>query len=98
MNCMTKREYIFKFLDKVKGHREKEPIIRDYLEKNDDAEYTEYLYKEFTKIVNDIVDKKEEKKMWWLLGALEKVKKQESVLQEAEKEDLENLEKLINNL
>lgn len=95
---MTKKEYVFKFLDKVKGRREKEPIIRDYLSKNDDVEYTEYLYKEFTRIVNDIVAKKEEKKMWWLLGALEKVKKQEAVTQEADKLDLENLEKLINNL
>jgi len=60
---MTKKEYVLKFLDKVKGRRQKEPIIRDYLSKNDDEEYTEYLYKEFTKIVNDIVAKKEEKKM-----------------------------------
>lgn len=95
---MTKKEYVFKFLDKVKGHWDKEPIIRDYLSKNDDMEYTEYLYKEFTGIVNEIITAKEEKKMWWLLWALERVKKQEAAIQAAEKLDLENLEELINHL
>lgn len=95
---MTKKEYVFKFLDKVQWYWDKEPIIRDYLSKNDDAEYTEYLYNEFTTIVNDILIKKEEKKMWWLLGALENVKKQEATAKEADKLDLENLENLINNL
>ncbi|MEI8254017.1 MAG: hypothetical protein WCG25_10105 [bacterium] len=54
---------MFKFLDKVKDHREKESIIRDYLSKNDDVEYTEYLYTEFTKIVNNIISKRDTIKM-----------------------------------
>lgn len=95
---MTKKEYVFKFLDKVKGHREKEPIIREYLSKNDDVEYTEYLYKEFTLIVDEIVKTKESKKMLWLLWSLERVRKQESAAQEADKLDLENLEELISHL
>jgi len=95
---MTKKEYVFKFLDKVKDHREKESIIRDYLSKNDDVEYTEYLYTEFTKIVNNIISKRDTIKMWSLLWSLDKIKKQESDSQEAEKEDLDNLEKIMNNL
>lgn len=95
---MTKKEYVFKFLDKVKGHWDKEPIIRDYLSKNDDMEYTEYLYKEFTGIVNEIITAKEEKKMWWVLRYLDNVRKHEREIQKAEEKDLENLEELINHL
>jgi predicted RNA-binding protein len=95
---MTKREYVFKFLDKVKWHWEKEPIIRDYLSKNDDEAYVEYLYGEFTKIVNNVLKEKEQKKVSLVAKHLETVKKHEKEIQEADLKDLENLEELINHL
>lgn len=95
---MTKKEYVFKFLDKVEGHWDKEPFIREYLSKSDDVEYTEYLYKEFTGIVDEIITTKEEKKMWWMLKYLDNIKKHEKRVHDVEQQDLAKLEEIRNNI
>ncbi len=95
---MTKREYVFKVLDKVKWHWNKEQEVREYLTANDDQNYINYLYDEFVKAVDITLKSQANDKGLALMETLNQIKIKENVSKQAEQADLMRLEQLIASL
>lgn len=95
---MTKKEYILKVLDIVKGHRDKEAKIRKYITENDDNNYIEYLYKKFRTVIHTIHTQKWQKEISWFVDMMNDIKEKEKIDRKAEQEDINKLENLIDSL
>lgn len=95
---MTKKEYVFIILDKIKGLWVKEPKIREYLENNEDDEYVEYLFQRFKVVVDKLYSENWQKNMDKFVWMIANIHMKEEMSKKAEEEDLQNLEGLINSL
>lgn len=95
---MTKKEYIFKVLDLVKWHRDKEEKVRKYMTENEDINYTEYLYEKFRTVIHTIHTQKWQKEISWFVDMMNNIKEKEKIDRDAEQEDINKLENLIDAL
>ncbi|MDD3262748.1 MAG: hypothetical protein PHR61_02785 [Candidatus Absconditabacteria bacterium] len=92
---MTKKEYVLKVLDKVKGYWAKEPMIRTYIDTHDDEKYINYLYDKFVVAVKNTLKKQETEKLQALTKNLDILKSKESDSYLADEEDLKKLDELL---
>lgn len=95
---MTKKEYIFKILNIVKWHRNKEEKIRKYMTENEDSSYTEYLYEKFRTVIHTIYTQKGQKEISWFVDMMNNIKEKEKIDRNVEQEDINKLENLIDSL
>jgi len=95
---MTKKEYVFKVLDKVKWHWDKEPSVREYLNNYEDETYINYLYDKFTKAVDVTLEKQSQEKSELMSDYLDQLKIKESEIQQSDNEDLKKLDELLVNM
>lgn len=95
---MTKKEYVFKVLDKVRWSWEKESVVRDYLTKHEDSVYVDYLYDKFTKAVKVTLENQSKEKIQSLSKHLNELKNKESESYQADHDDLTKLDDLLTNM
>lgn len=95
---MTKKDYVFKVLDKVMWKRSKAAQIKKYLTNNVDDAYVDYLYDQFVDAVNETLKSEWEDKIKNLAQILDKVHQEEAESRKVDEQDIANLENLINTI
>lgn len=96
---MSKKEYILAVLQKVSGIRWPADNIKQLLEDDKLTDtYIDYLYEECVEAVDDALDVDKETQQQIILDKLKFIKDAEIIEKKADAEDIENLEKLIENI
>ena len=94
---MSKKEYILKVLDKLWSDRDRtEEIKRELVNDNLTDDYIDYLYEQFTKIVEEINKKQNSDTISKMKDYLNNIKDLETKSKEADAEDIKKLEDLMN--
>jgi len=95
---MTKKEYVLKVLEKVKGYWDRAEKIGQYISTHDDEGYLNYLYEKCVVAVDMAIQAKNEDKIKELWNILDKIHEQEAISKKADEEDITKLDQLLENL
>lgn len=96
---MSKKEYILAVLRKVSGIWAPADNIKQLLEADKlTDDYIDYLYEECVEAVNEALDVNKQAQQQMILDKLKFIKDAEIIEKKADEEDVENLEKLIENV
>lgn len=96
---MSKKDYILAVLEKVSTIRWPANNIKKLLEEDGlTDEYVEYLYVECVHAVNEALDEQNSDQQNTIISKLTSLKDAELKQNQADQEDIKNLEKLIANI